>query len=144
MDHDLDAVVIRYQRLFEQLTDESVDEFREFASPHVRYRDPMEDAKGVDAAVAYMHTWFRDLDGIQFEMKDSARDGQLVFSHWRMTFRIKRLPKKLWELEGVSKIVFDDAGRVEEQIDYWDVAPLLDSIPVMGGIVTLIKKLIAR
>jgi steroid delta-isomerase len=144
MDNDLDAALIRYQQFIEHLTDESVEEFRELASPNVRYRDPLKDAKGIDAAVAYMHKWFADLDGLQFEIKGYARDGRQVFSDWRMTFRIKKLPKKLWELDGVSKIVFDDAGKVEDQIDYWDTSPLLESFPVLGKVVTLIKKLVAR
>jgi steroid delta-isomerase len=144
MDNDLDATLIRYNKFVEQLTDESVEEFREFASPNVRYRDPMMDAKGVDAALAYMHKWFKDLDGLRFEMKGYARNGQIVFQHWLMTFRIKKQPKRLWELDGVSKIVFDDAGKIEDQIDYWDASPLLESFPVLGKVVTLIKKLVAR
>jgi steroid delta-isomerase len=144
MDNDLDATLIRYQKFTEQLTDESVEEFREFASPNVRYRDPMMDAKGVDAVLAYMHKWFTDFDDLQFEIKDHARHGRQAFAHWRMTFRIKKNPKKLWELDGVSKIVFDDAGKIEDQIDYWDASPLLESFPVLGKVVTLIKKLVAR
>jgi steroid delta-isomerase len=144
MDIDLDATLIRYNKFVEQLTDETVEEFRRFASPNVRYRDPLMDAKGIDEALAYMHKWFTDLDDLRFEIKGYARHGRQAFSHWRMTFRIKKNPKRLWELDGVSKIVFDDAGKVEDQIDYWDASPLLESFPVMGRVVTLIKKLVAR
>jgi steroid delta-isomerase len=143
MDNDLDATLIRYKRFFEQLTDESVEEFREFASPNVRYRDPMMDAKGVDVVLAQMQKWFTDFDDFQFEIKDYAQHGQQAFSHWQMTFRIKKSPKKLWELDGLSKIIFDDAGKIEDQIDYWDVSPLLESFPVLCKVVTLIKKLVA-
>jgi steroid delta-isomerase len=144
MDNDLDATLIRYQKFAEQLTDESVEEFREFASPNVRYRGPLMDARGVDAALAYMHKWFTDLDDLHFETKGFARDGRKAFTHWRMTFRIKKNPKKLWEVDGVSKIVFDDTGKIEDLIDYWDASPLLESFPILGKVVTLIKKLIAR
>lgn len=144
MDKDLDATLIRYKGFFEQLTDETVEEFREFASPSVRYRDPLVDAKGIDEAVAYMHKWFAGLDDLRFETKCYARNGQEAFSHWRMIFRIKKNPKKLWELEGISKILLDDEGMIVEQTDYWDASPLFESFPVLGRFVTLIKKLVTR
>lgn len=144
MDNDIDATLTRYKTFIEQLTDETVEEFREFASPNVRYRDPLVDAKGVDAALAYMHKLFTDLDDLHFEIKDYARHGRQAFSHWQMIFRVKKSPKRLWELDGVSKFVFDDAGKIEDKIDYWDASPMLEGFPVLGNVVTLIKKLITR
>jgi len=142
MDSNFEDTLLRYKKFWEQLTDESVEEFRKFASPDVRYCDPMIDAKGIDAVVAYLHSWFTNLDGIQFDIKEFARDGRIVFSHWIMKFRFKKLQKKLWELDGVSKTIFDDAGKVEDNIDYWDASPMLESFPVLGKVVTLIRKLI--
>ena len=144
MDNDLDATLSRYNKLIEQLTVENVEELREFFSPNIHYRDPMMDAKGVDAALAYMHKLFTDLDGIQFEIKGCARHERQVFSHWLMTFRIKKIPKRLWEVDGVSKIVFDDAGKIEDQVDYWDASPMIESFPVLGKVATLIKKLMTK
>ena len=144
MDNDLDARVMQYTEFFDQLTDETVEEFRKLASPKVRYRDPLTDAKGIDAAVAYLHKVHEDLEILQSEVTGYARNGRLAFFHWRMTFRIKNNPKKLWEWDAVSKIVFDDAGKVEDQIDYWDATPMLEDFPVLGKVVTLSKNLIAR
>ena len=144
MDNDLDAALIRYEKLAEQLADERVEEFRELASPNVHFRDPVTDVKGVDAVVAYLHKLLADTDGLQFEYLGHARHGRQAFAHWRMTFRFKKNPKKLWELDGVSKIVFDDAGKVEDQVDYWDASPMLEDFPVLGRVVTLIKNLIVR
>ena len=143
MDIDLDATLIRYQKTAEQLTDESVEEFRELASPNVRFRDPLTDAKGIDAVMAYLHQLLTDTDDLQFEYKGHARHGRQAFAHWRMTFRFKKNPKKLWELGGISKIVFDDAGKIQDQVDYWDASPLLEGFPVLGKVVALIKKLVA-
>ena len=144
MDNDLDAILIRYQKFMEQLTDQSVDELRELVSPNVRYRDPVTDVKGVDAVLAIVHKYFADFDDLRFETKGYARHGHLAFLHWRMTFRIKKSPKKLWEIDGVSKFVLNDAGKIEDQIDYWDTSPLLESFPVLGKVVTFIKKLVAK
>ena len=144
MDNDLDATLIRYKKLVEQLTDESVEELREFYSLNVHYRDPLMDVKGVDASLAYHHKLFKDLDGLQFELKGYALNGRQAFLHWLMIFRIKKNPKRLWELDGVSKFVFDDAGKIEDQIDYWDASPMIESFPVLGRVATLIKKLMTK
>jgi len=144
MENDLDARLIQYAEFLDQLTEETVEECRELSSPNVRFRDPLTDVKGIDAVVAYLHKLFADSDDLQFEHKGHARHGRQAFAHWRMTFRFKKNPKKLWELDGVSKIVFDDAGKIEDQIDYWDSSPLLEGFPVLGKIVTLIKNLVAR
>lgn len=135
--------IARYQAFFESLTDSSVEDFRNLAAPTVRYRDPLMDARGIDAVAASMHKWFRDMDGIQFHMTRHAADDLVVFQHWTMKFRVKKLPKRLWELEGMSKVTFDDSGRVVDHIDYWDTSPLFESVPVLGAAVKLIKKLVA-
>lgn len=143
MGNNLDAILIRQQEFMEQLTDERVEEYREFLSPNVRHRDPFMDAKGVDAVLAAMHKLFKDLDDLQFKNKAYALQGRQAFLHWQMIFRVKKNPKRLWEVDGVSKIVFDDADKIEDQIDYWDASPFLESFPILGKVVTLVKKIIA-
>ncbi len=137
----LDETISRYQAFFEKLTDEKVDGYRALATPNVRYRDPTMDSKGIDAVIASMHKWFRDMDEIQFEMKAHAVDGLVMFQHWSMRFRIRRLPRRLWELEGVSRITFDENGKAADHVDYWDASPLFEGVPVLGKAVTLIRKL---
>jgi limonene-1,2-epoxide hydrolase len=136
----LDKAIASYQAFFENLTDETVEDLRILATPHVRYRDPTMDSKGIDAVTASMHKWFRDLNEIQFEMKDSAVDGLVGFQNWIMRFRIRKLPKRLWEIDGMSKVTFNENGKIIDQVDYWDTSPIFASVPVLGKIVTLIKE----
>lgn len=126
---------------FETLTDASVENVRALASPQTRYRDPFADAQGIDAVVAYMHKWFAGMDDLRFEFVDHAQTGQVLLSHWRMHFRIRKLPKKQWTLEGMSRTTFNDDGKVIDQVDYWDSAPLLEAFPVLGRVVGLIRKM---
>lgn len=132
-----------YQRFFENLTDKRVENFRTLAAPNMRYRDPLMDSQGIDAVVASMHKWFKDMDEIQFEMAQYAQNDLIVFQHWTMKYRIRKLPKRLWTLEGVSKVTFNASGQVVDQIDYWDTAPMFSSVPLLGGAVKLIKRLFA-
>jgi hypothetical protein len=134
-------IVSRYQAFFENLTDERVENFRDLATATVRYRDPLMDSKGIDAVVASMHKWFKDMEEIQFQITKHAQEELVLFQNWIMRFRIRKLPKRLWELEGVSIVTFDESGKVIDQIDYWDTAPMFESVPVLGSAVKLIKRL---
>lgn len=128
-------------RFFETLTDASVEDIRSLASPQMRYRDPFADAKGIDAVVAYMHKWFAGMDGLRFEFVDHAQTGHVLLSHWRMHFRIRKMPRKQWTLEGMSRTTFNEDGKVIDQVDYWDSAPLLEAFPLLGRVVALIRKI---
>lgn len=141
MGNNLVDILNNYQEFVEQLSDENIENFRELASTNIHFRDPLEDAKGIDATLAYMHKWFINLDDLRFQFKETAVSGRHAFVHWRMIFRVKKIPKKLWELDGVSKIIFNEEGKIEDQIDYWDSSPLLESFPILGKVVSLIKKI---
>ena len=138
-----ESTVLACMRFFETLTDATVEDIRALAAPNIRYRDPFADAKGIDAVVAYLHKWFQDLDDIRFERGDSAQAGNVLLSHWFMYFRLKKIPKKEWTLEGMSRTIFNDDGKVIDHIDYWDSAPLLAAFPLLGRAVGLIRKLVA-
>jgi limonene-1,2-epoxide hydrolase len=144
VDSGYEGTMLRYKEYFEELTDESVEELRELASPDVRYRDPFMDARSIEAVVAYLHRWFANLDDNKFEILEHAIDGKLLLSCWLGAFRLKRLPKKRWELYGLSKTVYDDAGKVADHRDYYDSSPILEYFPVLGRSVALIRKLYMR
>jgi hypothetical protein len=134
-----EETIAKHKAFYENLTDSTVDDYRNLAAPNVWYRDPLMDSKGIDAVTASIHKWFRDLDEIQFEMKDGAVNGLVGIQNWVMKFRIRKLPKRLWELDGMSKVTFDENGKIIDQIDYWDTSPIFESVPVLGKIVILIK-----
>lgn len=135
-------LMFKYRDYFKNLTDESVEGYRNLTTPDVRYRDPFVDAKGIDAVTAYMHKWFLSFDELQFILQDSAvdMDGLIGFGDWIMKFRLPRDPKKLWEIEGASKATFNEDGKVYDHIDYWDPSSLYESVPILGKAVTIIKR----
>ena len=140
MDVNFVETLLRYKKFWDEISVEKVEGLREFAEPNIHYRDPWMDAKGVEAVVAALKKWFMNMEEMKFEILEFAPDGRVVFSYWRMTFRVKKAPKKEWELYGVSKTIFDEAGLVEDQEDYYDVSRLLEYFPVLGRVVSLIKK----
>jgi hypothetical protein len=138
-----DEVIKTYQAYYENLTENTVEEIRNLAVPEFRYRDPFVDAQGIDAVVDHLHNWFRSMSDIKFIMEEYAVDNLIWFQHWKMNFRLRRLPKRLWELDGVSRITFNEERKLVDHIDFWDAAPLFEYMPVIGAIMKLIRKLMA-
>jgi len=141
MDIDFDAVVKRYIEFNNTLSEERVEGLKDLASTEVRWRDPWIDARGIDNVVAYMHKWYKLLNDIRFQTKDYSRNGQIVFLHMLMTFYVKKKPKEKVEIDYICKVTFDDSGLVLDVREYWDATPALESIPLLGKVVRLTKKL---
>ena len=138
---DFEQATADYVGFFLDITDDSVEGFRALAAPEVRYRDPLMDEQGIDNVVKAMHGWFADLLDIRFEVHSSAVSGQRGHLHWHMHFRIKKLPKRQWLVDGMTRVEFDDSGKVVEVQDYWDAAPFMEAFPVLGVFARLIKRL---
>ena len=140
-DIDWEALSRRYIEFWETFQESTLEKLRELASPTIRYRDPMSDVTGIENVIAYLHGLPKNLDQLRVQILGSARDGNMVYSQWIMTFQIRKAPKGATELPGMSAARFDEQGRLVEQSDYWDSAPLLASFPVLGRAVTLTEKL---
>jgi len=141
VDIDWETVVGREIEWLETLQESTVDRFKELAAPAIHFRDPTTDVQGIDAVVAMMHGWYKDLDQIGFHTQGWARDGDTVYSRWDMTFRVRKAPKTLWHVPGVTMSKYDEQGKIVEHVDYWDSGPLLAGFPVLGRVVSLIQKL---
>lgn len=142
MNTTLEKTVAAYVAFFETLTDASVEDVRRLATPQMRYRDPLTDRRGIEAVTTYMHEWFQTMDELSFEVDSRALDGNRVLSRWTMRFRVRRMPKRPWTIEGMSTISLDAEGKVVEHVDYWDATPLLQAVPVLGRVVTLTRRVV--
>ena len=51
---------------------------------------------------------------------------------------------KAYEIDGASRLRFDNAGLIIEHRDYWDASfPLYGTFPIIGSIMKLIKKFVS-
>lgn len=138
-----DETISRYRSFYEDLTIDKVEGFRNLAAPDVRFRDPATDSVGYDAVIAYIRSWYENLDQVRFIMKEYAVNDMVGFQQWTMTFRIRKFPRKAWSIEGVSKVTFNSDGLVIDHFDFWDAVPLFEGFPILGKAITLIRKLSA-
>ena len=144
MDTDFDAAAKRIMEFYRTFSDDKVEEFKNLSSAEIHWEDPCGEEKGIDKVIATMHKWSDVLTDIKFEIKGYSQSGQIFFLHMLMTFQVKRMPGKNREIDYVKKVVFDDAGLVVDAKEYWDATPVLESLPVLGKVVSLAKKMMKK
>jgi steroid Delta-isomerase len=135
------AHLARYCALFASLSPQDLPRLGEYFAADARFKDPFNDVRGVPAVQAVFAHMFAATDAPRFEILEQAASGSTGFVRWRFRFAPRGRPTAAREIEGVSRVLFADDGRVVEHVDYWDpVEGLYDRVPLLGGALRAIRK----
>ena len=136
-----EAHLARYCALFASLSPQDLPRLGEYFAADARFKDPFNDVRGVPAVQAVFAHMFAATDAPRFEILEQAASGSTGFVRWRFRFAPRGRPTAAREIEGVSRVLFADDGRVVEHVDYWDpVEGLYDRVPLLGGALRAIRK----
>ena len=70
-----------------------------------------------------------------------SENKQLAFVCWNMTYKFRG---KNYLINGVSKLDFDDSGKIIKHEDYWDASfPLYGAFPLLGLLMKGIKRFVS-
>ncbi len=98
---------------------------------HIIFRDSIQEVRGIEdfsAMTARLAERSRDLkmNIVRVMMEDN-----IVFMEWEMTISYKKNPSSV--LYGSSRLTLNEAGRIIEQRDYYDLwGDIFDNIPRFG------------
>lgn len=127
-----------YARFYETLSPGTLDELRRLVAPEVRFKDPFNDVRGVEALLRATAAMFR-FGTPRFEILDQALSERAGYLLWRYTVDINAATPRI--IEGMTELRFDAEGRVVEHIDHWDAAEqLYETLPLLGSLLRLIKR----
>jgi hypothetical protein len=133
----IDALV----RYFETLSPESVDQLPRLYAPDCRFVDPFNDVRGCERVAAIFRHMFDQVDAPRFIVRERVCDDARVLLTWDFEFRFHRWRAgELQRIHGASLITFDAAGLVALHRDYWDAVELYERLPVIGGLLRLLKR----
>jgi len=109
----------------------SAERLAEIACETVRFCDPFNDLRGIEAMRRLLAHTRDSLPGARFEVLDTAWSGTTAYLRWRLRAEVKVLGD--WQVEGMSEVRFAPDGRVAEHLDYWDAAgQLYGRLPIVG------------
>lgn len=140
----MDDALDKYIEYYESLTRRSIRLIEKIADPQMRFRDPFNDVSGLTAFEEIMSKMFEDVENPSFKVIDKSwgQDGMTAYIKWHFTCGSSSDPRLI---TGMSEVVFAPYNAlVVSHKDYWDAAEnVYEKIPVLGGIIRLIKSRIA-
>jgi len=104
--------------------------------------DTLKELNGIDAIEAYLLKSSESVESRTMETPDIAVSGSDYYFRWVANIKFKTLKKgRAFRFHGISHVRFDETGKVVLCQDFWDPATaLFEHIPVLGGLIKLIKR----
>ncbi len=134
----------RYGEFFAAMQPEDLERLDAVFVENARFRDPFNEVNGIGGIRAVFEHMYANCAEARFEVLESVGDERVGYLRWRLHFRLKRDKAPRRPLEGVSRVVFAEDGRVREHIDYWDAAgELYEQFPVIGGLMRWLRSRLA-
>lgn len=109
----------RFIDFFTQLTPETLKQIDTIFAADAHFKDPFNDVTGLEAIRTVFIHMFATTERPRFKIKHFASQEQNLFIQWDFWFGKN---KKLWQIDGCSMVSFNEQGKVQEHIDYWDPA----------------------
>ncbi len=94
------------------------------------FKDSVQEVRGIKDFAEMTRRLAKRSRSIEFLVRNSAIEGNLIFMEWEMVISYKSFPRS--SVCGASRILLRD-GRILEQRDYYDLwGDILDNIPFLG------------
>ncbi|AGY91378.1 hypothetical protein SPICUR_01795 [Spiribacter curvatus] len=134
----------RYGEFFAGMQPTDLDRLDIVFVENARFRDPFNEVEGIAAIRAVFEHMYANCAEARFEVLESVGGERVGYLRWRFHFRLKRDRRKRRPVDGVSRVVLAEDGRVREHIDYWDAAgQLYEQFPVIGGLMRWLRSRLA-
>ncbi|WP_409525825.1 nuclear transport factor 2 family protein [Nitrincola sp. MINF-07-Sa-05] len=127
----------RYAALFSSLTPERIAEFEPLVTPGIHFQDPFNDHHGFDQMRRVLEDMFRQTRDPGFEVTEISVVEDRAYLRWIFHAGLPVVGDL--RVEGVSRLAFDEQGKVSEHIDYWDSAPIYLRLPVLGALLRRVR-----
>lgn len=97
----------------------------------VIFRDSIQEIRGIAAFQEMTERLANRSKALNMEVKRAVMEGLVLFIEWEMTISYKRNPSSV--LYGASRLTLNEAGKITEQRDYYDLwGDIFDNIPRFG------------
>lgn len=129
-----------YIKFFESLTPQTPKQlYEEIFDAHATFEDPFQKVMGIDPIYAVFEHMYENLIEPEFTVTESISENSISYLRWVFTYKRDK-NSQTTSFFGVSRVEFNDEGKVLSHIDYWDAASnIYEGIPILGSILRWIK-----
>lgn len=134
-----------FSRQAERLTADTVDEFVCFYAPDCEFTDPFQTVRGKNAVAQVYRSMFANLDAPRFKNVGliGQPSGAMRLIGWDFEFALKAGAQRQ-TIPGVSLLELNGEGLIARHTDYWDASRLMQSLPIVGGLIGWLRRKIAH
>lgn len=127
--------------MYNKLDKSNLDLLEDIYHQDVVFIDPLHRIEGLSALTKYFSNLYENLDAGRFEVTRVLQQDNVVSLYWTMYFSHSKIKSgKEVSFEGNSFLEYQD-NKVILHRDYFNAADMLyQHIPVLGGLINLVKK----
>lgn len=134
-DKPINAVLNAYKDLFENLNPTEMRQaFSQTYDKNIYFKDPFNEVRGISDVTRIFTHMFKTLSDPSFRIHAMAGEDKTGFLEWRFYFKRKPNGSTI-QINGMSKILINDQGKVIVHIDYWDAGEyVFRKVPIIGAL----------
>jgi steroid delta-isomerase len=123
---------------FESLSSETLATIDLVYAPDAHFVDPFNDVRGVLAIRTIYAHMFENLGEPRFLVTEVIEQDQRIFMGWQFRFQWR---DKSFEVQGATRFLIDNDGRISEHQDFWDPAQgIYEKLPILGSILRKLRR----
>lgn len=135
-------VIDNFKKYFAEIDFSKEPLLREIYANNVVFKDPIHEIHGIEQLIDYFKKLNSNLIEGSFQFTSESIVGSKAYLTWEMHLDLKR-PNKSVRASGISVLFFEK--KITEQRDYFDAGELFyEQVPILGSIIKMLKKRIAR
>lgn len=98
---------------------------------HISFRDSIQEIHGINDFKAMTERLAERSKDLKMHIVRAVQQENIIFIEWEMTISYKKNPSSV--LYGASRVTINEAGKISEQRDYYDLwGDIFDNIPRFG------------
>jgi limonene-1,2-epoxide hydrolase len=97
----------------------------------ILFRDSIQEIQGIEEFTAMTERLAKRSQELKMDILRTSMEDNIIFIEWEMTISYKKRPSSV--LYGASRVTLNEAGKIKEQRDYYDLwGDIFDNIPRFG------------
>jgi limonene-1,2-epoxide hydrolase len=131
MDINRDTIVELWSKTYNTEGKPDWSHILPFYDDQIYFRDSIQEIHGIEEFKAMTERLAERSKDLKMHVVRAVQQENIIFIEWEMTIRYKKNPSSV--LYGSSRVTMNEAGKISEQRDYYDLwGDIFDNIPRFG------------
>ena len=131
MDINRDTIIELWSKTYNTEDKPDWSHILPFYDDDIYFRDSIQEIHGIEDFSAMTERLTERSKDLKMKIVRAVQQDNIIFIEWEMTISYKKNPSSV--LYGASRVTLNEAGKISEQRDYYDLwGDIFDNIPRFG------------